>query len=184
MKNTLALLFVLSFVSVVSAADIEIANFEGKKLEKGVTGVAFLSAKGGGAEETAADTLTLSLNTNAQYVKSGKQSLGVIYKMNPASDLKYANLTFTGKKPAGTSSAVSLWIYKVSGTVSVKVTVFDSKWKTGVSQPITLTDGAQTIVLHNTDFSGTYDWSSLSVVQMSITGNAVLYVDDVKFTNK
>ena len=135
-----------------------------------------------GQEQTAEDTLKLSVNSDEKYVKSGKQSLKIEYATNPASKNKFAMVSFTSAKPMGENDSLSFWINKAKGKSSLEIALFDDKWKKSISQPIPLADGGKVITLKRADFTAAPKWENMKVIQITIRGDAVLYLDDVKFT--
>ena len=160
---------------------ILVYGFEEAKLPENLRGMTFLSS-GGGQEQTVEDILTLELNKDAKFVKTGKQSLKIEYKMKPMVEGKFANISFSSKTTMGENTAFSFWVNKVTGKASVTVTVFDANWKKGVSQAITLTDGAKVVSLSAVDFTTGFNWAEISTIQLAVRGETLMYLDEVKFT--
>lgn len=129
------------------------------------------------------DTINVEINKDAKFVKTGKQSLKVEYKMKNPSESKFAQLGYSSKKPMGDNNAISFWVYKAKGKASITVTLFDSvKWKKRISQAIPLNfEGWKSITLLNTDFTAAPDWDKVNVIQFIVKGDASFYLDNVKF---
>ena len=168
-------------VKITVKPGILVCGFEEAKLPENLRGMTFLSS-GGGQEQTVEDILTLELNKDAKFVKTGKQSLKIEYKMKPMVEGKFANISFSSKTTMGENTAFSFWVNKVTGKASVTVTVFDANWKKGVSQAITLTDGAKVVSLSAVDFTTGFNWAEISTIQLAVRGETLMYLDEVKFT--
>jgi hypothetical protein len=184
MKKTILALALIAGAFALNAAgtDVIVAGFEEAKLPDNIKGVPFLASADGGQEQNIDDTLTLELNNNASFVKAGAQSLKVTYKMNPVSASKFANLGFPSKDTMGGNGTLSFWINKVSGKPTITVAIFDSNWKKGLAKPVTLADGAKVYTFTAADFSKGFDWTKVNNVQITVNGEAQLYIDDIKFT--
>ena len=170
-------------VKEVKSADIVVDGFEGEKAKW--KGLAFISGKDGGQEETAEDKIKLDIEKDAKFVKSGKQSMKVQYTMKNPSANKFAQLGYTSDKPMGGNNAVSFWINnKAKGKASLTVTLFDNiDWNKRISQPVQLNfEGWKLVTLSAADFTTAPGWDKVIVVQVIVKGDALFYLDDLKFT--
>jgi hypothetical protein len=166
--------------------EVIVDNFEGEKLNW--RGIAFISSKEGGQEESTEDVIKIELNKNEKYVKNGKQSLKVEYSVKNPSDLKFAQISITSDKPLGENNAISLWIFKVKGKMSLEFALFDNvSWKKRLSQAVPLNfEGWKLITLSLNDFTTVPNWSkdNAKVIQIAIRGEGIFYLDDLKFIKK
>jgi len=166
--------------------EVIVDNFEGEKLNW--RGIAFISSKEGGQEESTEDVIKIELNKNEKYVKNGKQSLKVEYSVKNPSDLKFAQISITSDKPLGENNAISLWIFKVKGKMSLEFALFDNvSWKKRLSQAVPLNfEGWKLITLSLNDFTTSPNWSkdNAKVIQIAIRGEGIFYLDDLKFIKK
>ncbi|MFH1824562.1 MAG: chondroitinase family protein [Candidatus Firestonebacteria bacterium] len=165
---------------------VTVDNFEGEKCNW--NGLAFISAKEGGQEQSTEDTIKVDINKNEKYVKNGKQSLKVEYSVKNPSDLKFAQISIVSDKPIGENNAISFWLFKAKGKASLEFALFDNvSWKKRLSQAVPLNfEGWKLITLSLDEFTTSPNWDKgkARVLQIAVRGETNFYLDDLKFTKK
>lgn len=160
--------------------DIVVDTFETNNLWQGKP----MEWKEGAVEETSDDSLKLSLNSDVKFVKNGKKSLKIDYITSVVSKNKFARLNRNCEKQMGENNAISLWVYAADGNANLTIDLFDNEtWKKCSSKDIPLNfKGWKKIALAKKDFSNTDNWSKINIIQLSIVGKVILYIDDISFT--